>query len=305
MLLAEEFAVNPNFANWFVSKTKFNGAQSTVLDVFVSKSNNLGESDLIVLLDRGIHGRVGILIEDKVDASIQPSQAERYRLRADQDVRAGEWTDYEIILCAPRSYLEIQKDAKTFDSAISLEEIANFLSTDSSARSKYRADFLGTAATKRKNAWKREQDDATDAFWNAAYEIAVRDFPILEMKRPEFTKGSSSPVFVPSWLTTQPKNKYLWIKGSKGFCDLTFDNTTAYKFKNQISEAIPAGITIHQTGKAAVIRMEVLPFAVSEGVEVGLPKVRRAFEACEKLARFYCANQSLIDDGANKSTPLK
>jgi hypothetical protein len=306
MLLAEEFLVNPSFASWFASQTKFSGKMSRVADVFVSKSNNMGESDLIVVLETEAGGNVAILIEDKVDAPLQPSQAERYRLRADREVQSGLWTDYEVILCAPRSYLQGRDGIGDFDKQISLEEIGSFLSeAGESPRGKYRGDFLLTAATRRKNTWTREQDDATDAFWTAAYEVATRDFPILEMKPQRLTNNSVGPVLRPRWLPTKPKNTYLWIKGRQGFVDLTFDNTIAYQFGEQIACEMPSGITLHQTGSAAAMRVEIPRFAVPEGVAMGLPKVRIALEACDKLLRFYQANQSVIHDASIKATPIK
>lgn len=305
MLLAEEFVVNPTFASWFVAKTKFQGSTLSVTDAFVSKSNNMGESDLIVILEREGDGKVAILIEDKVDTPLQPTQAERYRLRADQAIYSGEWADYEVVICAPQSYFASRTEISSFDKLITFEDIAAFLAEDDAPRAQYRSKFLATAATRRKNSWIREQDEATDAFWNAAYEVATRDFPILELKRPKMTKGSNNFVLGPHWIQTQPKNNYIWIKGNLGFVDLTFGNTVAYQFAEQIAPVLPGGMTVNQTGASAAVRMEALPFAVSEGIEIGLPKVRRAFEACEKLARFYRTNQSMIDDAASRSTPLK
>ncbi len=78
LLLAEEFAVNPTFADRFKALTKFDGRNATVADFWVSKSNNLGESDLIVIYQRQDGHRFALLIEDKVDAPLQPDQAARY-----------------------------------------------------------------------------------------------------------------------------------------------------------------------------------------------------------------------------------
>jgi hypothetical protein len=89
LLLAEEFAVNPTFAERFKAETKFNGRTATVADFWVSKSNNLGESDLIVIYQTEDGQRFALLIEDKVDAPLQPDQAARYRQRADRDCILG------------------------------------------------------------------------------------------------------------------------------------------------------------------------------------------------------------------------
>jgi hypothetical protein len=51
MLLAEEFATSPRFTNWFLGKTKkFKSLEGIVSEVYISKSDSMGESDLIVIL---------------------------------------------------------------------------------------------------------------------------------------------------------------------------------------------------------------------------------------------------------------
>jgi hypothetical protein len=72
LLLAEEFSVNPNFAEWIRSQTKFRDQAATVADVYVSRTDELGESDLIVLYQMDDGSRFAILVEDKVDAPLQP-----------------------------------------------------------------------------------------------------------------------------------------------------------------------------------------------------------------------------------------
>jgi hypothetical protein len=76
LLLAEEFAVNPTFAERFKALTKFGSEPATVADFWVSKSNSLGESDLIVVYQCDDGRRFALLIEDKVDANLQSNQAE-------------------------------------------------------------------------------------------------------------------------------------------------------------------------------------------------------------------------------------
>jgi hypothetical protein len=80
ILLAEEFSVNAAFADWFRSQTKYKTSIARVVDVFVSKRDNLGESDLIVIYEIEGGNRVALLVEDKVRAPLQPGQAKRYRM---------------------------------------------------------------------------------------------------------------------------------------------------------------------------------------------------------------------------------
>jgi hypothetical protein len=305
LLLAEEFAVNPAFAKWFRSNTGFRDRTANVADLFVSKSTNLGESDLIVLFEEEAGRRFALLIEDKVDAPIQPDQAGRYRLRAEKDVRLGLYAEYAVILCAPRFYIESRPDLSVFDHRVSFEEIAAFfLQTEPTVREQYRAQFLATAATRRVNTWTREADETTDAFWEAAYQLATRDFPILEMKRLVVTKGSSWISFRPRDMPTQPKRTYISLKGDRGQIDLTFSNTIAHQFASVVSPWLNPGMAIHQTAASAAIRIETPGFRPDDGFDESLPKLREAFEASQRLIEFYRQHRPDLDQAAREATPL-
>jgi hypothetical protein len=208
LLLAEEFAVNQVFAERFKALTQFRNRKATVCDFWVSKADNLGESDLIVVYVDEAGERFALLIEDKIDAPLQPNQADRYRLRADRDRAQGRYTDYAVILCAPRYYIQNRSDLASFDVLVSLEDIAECLGNND-ARAEYRSLFLKTAGTKRLNAWTREDDVATNEFWKAAYQIATGEFPLLEMKPPKLTKGSKWITFRPRDFPTKPKHVYV------------------------------------------------------------------------------------------------
>lgn len=306
LLLAEELAVSPAFADWFRSRTKFSKRAAAVVDVFVSRADNLGESDLIVLFEADHGGRFALMIEDKVDAPLQPEQALRYRLRADREIAAGFFQDFETVLCAPRSYIGDRSDLSDFDHLICLEDIAEFLTAnDGSPRGRYRAQFLSTAATRRANSWAREQDATTDAFWDAAYQLASAEFPILEMKPLAVTKGSTWINFRPRDLPTKPKRTYVSLKGDRGQIDLTFSNTTAHRFAEMISDRLGVGMTVHQTAASSAIRLTTQGFRPDEPIESGMIAVRQAFEASRRLIEFYRENRTDLDDAAASATPVQ
>jgi hypothetical protein len=225
LLLAEEFAVNPAFPDHIKSLTKFAGERATLAEFWVSKSDTLGESDLVVVYQHS--DGFALLIEDKVDANLQPDQAARYRMRAERERSKGMYADIEVVLCSPAFYLENRGDLDVFDRRVSFEQLADFLDA-SDRRSKYRAAFLRTAAnTKKINAWVREDDPATNAFWNAAYDLACSEFAILEMKRPALTKDSVWIALRPNGLPTMPKRVSVELKGKNGHVDLTFASSRA------------------------------------------------------------------------------
>jgi hypothetical protein len=186
---------------------------------------------------------------------------------------------------------------------ISFEEVAKFLQIDAAPRSQYRGRFLTTAATKRKNIWTREQDDATDELWEAAYQLAVHEFPILEMRRLKAAKNNTWADFRPRDMPTQPKRVYIRLKGNRGYVDLTFSSTTAHEFATKLGSSLSVGMTIHQTAGAAAIRLEVPSFAIADGLKEGLPKLRQALIASQELIRFYREHRTRLDRAAADATP--
>jgi hypothetical protein len=307
LLLAEEFEVSPLFASWFLGRTKkFAGVPANVLKVWVSKSDRNGESDLVVLFEGvGNDRRFALHIEDKVNAPLQPEQVARYRIRADGEVRNKEYSDYEVVLCSPEGYCPEHREQMSFDSFVSYEDIGGFLkpSDPKDRRGNYRANFVLTATTRTGNTWKIERDPLTDKFWQAACQIANREFPDLEMKPPKLTKGSNWIVFRPLDLPTHPKWIYVSLKGDRGFVDLTFTDSLQRLFSPRVRPFLEDGMEIHQTGKSAAIRIEVVGFEVADPDEAAMSKVRAAFAACVKLIRFYRQNRAALDRAASESIP--
>ncbi len=298
LLLAEEFAVSPPFACWFLGRTRFAGREANVVDVFVSKSDGAGESDLVVVFEETDAGRrFALLIEDKIDALLQPDQEKRYRIRAAREVERGDYQAYEVLLCAPKGYAAAHPEAADFDGFVSYEDIAaHLLASDTSARARYRSNFVATAAMRNANTWTRVSDDATNAFWDAAHAIATEDFPILERKPIRLTKGSP-------WIEIHPRDMpgrkvYVLLKGDRGFVDLTFTGSAVAPFADAVTGLVEPGMSVHATGKSSAIRIAVEGFTPLEPLEEGLPKVRRAFEACANLVTFYRAHRAALDRAA-------
>jgi hypothetical protein len=303
VLLAEEFDVNPAFAQRFLRLTRFAGEQAQVAEVFVSKSDNLGESDLVVIYITKAERRFALFIEDKVDAPLQPTQAERYRSRADRDQARGLFSEYEVLLCAPAYYIENRVDLHGFDRRLAFEQIAEVIRTPGDARAEYRARFLETAATRRINTWAPEADDATTLFWGRVYDIAKRDFPELEMKPPSPTKAQTWITFRPRDFPTMPKWVRVDVKGDRGFADLTFSGTTAYLFQPAVQGLLDPDMVVHQAGASAVIRIETQTIRPSDDGGEGLPAARAALGAASRLVSLFRRSRAELERAAEAATP--
>jgi hypothetical protein len=308
LLLAEEFAVSPSFAAWFLEQTHcFQGIQAHVVEVGVSRSDATGESDLVVIFERQDgRNRFALHIEDKINAPLQPEQETRYRLRADRAVQKGLYSAFEVILCCPKAYPLTHAEASRFDSCVHYEAVSEFLNSqgENDAHSAYRARFVAKAAqTGPGTTWVPEPDCVTNLFWQAAFEIARTEFPELEMQEPHFTKGQTWVGFRPLDMPTQPRRIYIDCKGTFGQVDLKFSTCLARLFQPMVSAVLEKDMYVLQAGRSVAIRIEVPSFEICEPNDEALVKVRTAFSACVRLIRFYRQNRMLLDEAATASVP--
>jgi hypothetical protein len=131
LLLAEELECRPSFAGWLLKRGVLHGnaPHSDPVSCVVTVSNvdpmvdpaAAGEDDLLAQI-RWEDGTIGrLLIEDKLDAVLQPRQLERYALRA--EVHRGAVDVVGAIVVAPRSYLSVNDQQLSGLGAVAVEEI--------------------------------------------------------------------------------------------------------------------------------------------------------------------------------------
>jgi hypothetical protein len=137
------FKNSPEFANWFVSKTKFNSRNTvsrcsrsdhpwgvislTVLDQETGESHQItkgSETDILVILEDSEKHTIALHIESKLRGgrftSLQP---ELYRARAQQwmhNPKYHSYTEYATVLVAPQEFFDHNKnECNKFDRFIS------------------------------------------------------------------------------------------------------------------------------------------------------------------------------------------
>ncbi len=154
-ILEEEFIINHDFFGQFLSllfeDSLTEGARVTEAYRSVTQTRSGGdESDIIVLFEQGDKS-YAILIENKITASKQEKQPERYIERGVSGIRGGLWDSFETVLIAPNSYIEARKDHDQFHNYVSYERIIQILDTTISdeRRRKYRKDAFWDAIQKK------------------------------------------------------------------------------------------------------------------------------------------------------------
>lgn len=140
LLLAEELAVNPEFAHWVAQGALMQLPDGRRLPLPVPADPPLtvttkvsywdpgrrpdaaGETDVLVQLLWEREPSVGLFVEDKLEAILQPWQAERYPARA-----ASAEIPTATVLMAPSHFIDQHGSSKLFGKALAIEEVAKWL----------------------------------------------------------------------------------------------------------------------------------------------------------------------------------
>ncbi len=159
-LLEEEFASDTRFTTAFAKGCGLGDKLWTAEKVVHSFSDEFGEADLMVLIAAGME-RVGLLIENKITATFQNRQAERYLARGESGKDKGVWTDYRTVLVAPQRYL---MRTHGFQHALALEAIVEWVCPDDPKRRAYKIARIGKAIDKKNIMGVQIVDESMTAF---------------------------------------------------------------------------------------------------------------------------------------------
>ncbi|MEE9140086.1 MAG: hypothetical protein V3U18_04850 [Alphaproteobacteria bacterium] len=291
LVLLEELHVSPSFRTWFVQSlfgetlqmAKFVGAWHSVTDA------SLGESDLILaFIPEESDQTTAVLIENKITAAFQDSQAERYRRRGDKGQENGWWQDFCTCLVAPQKYLEASGDV-AFDWTLSYEDIAGwFAASGQGARGAFKEKLLREGIEQNRRGWEMIPDAAVMAFFRAYWEIASKDFPDLRYEFPgKLPAGGTWPCFRNIGLT---KGVVIYHKAEQGFVDLSFSSAASEDVSGATESLLDEDMVVVQTGKSAVVRIVVPALNCSAPFQTQEEQVRMGLRAAQRLLEFYRKN---------------
>jgi len=148
LVIVQLVQTSPLFREWFGDQLIPNTDQSIFLGVSHSVATPNGESDIELgfKTDRG--DRQLILIENKITASFQDQQIERYYQRGDQYVSNGDCEAFTVGLVAPEQYVN-NAESEAFDSVVTYEEILSYIDSIDHDGTPYFQTVLESAIKKR------------------------------------------------------------------------------------------------------------------------------------------------------------
>jgi len=290
MLIIEELASSPQFLAWFVGHAGLSG-EPVLTSVAHSAITATGETDIELRLD--LSGEtVYILLENKVDAPLQPRQADRYRERAQKNVREALCSRCLTGLVAPAKYLGDDPAELGFDFTVPYERLLDWYSSGPSVRDPrpFKVALIGCALDRGAVGWRLVPSERTTEFWSRYWELAASLAPELRMPRPGIKPETSGFIFFrPSALQ---KGTRLIHKIPYGHVDIQFDGRADEidVIRTTYAAFLEPGMSIQKASKSAVLRIEVPAIDMSAPFLDSEAAVREAIWAAKLLYVWYKAH---------------
>ena len=282
----------------FIDAARQPGARLQMVSVKHSVSDVHGEADLIVLFQLdGTNDNVAVLIEDKISAPFQDSQAPRYRLRGELGEKTSKWKHYWTCLVAPEQYI---RRGHGFDAAVKLEQIKQWFTSNDPARAGFKAGVIDKAIKKASITGAKVVDPIMTAFrashYDAFGEFFKDQLPAPEMRLlQDVYEGETWFRF--NCKSLLPKGAYIHHKAPWGFVDLAFPNTDAKRLDNDqnLKSVLEPEMTIEKTGKSAAIRLRVSKIDDFSCFDDQKASVEEAFSAVRRLLSFCARERSRLE----------
>jgi hypothetical protein len=279
LLLLEEFVANADFREWFLGEVGLTNPQDLILAAR-SVPTSTGESDLELTLDD--HGWLTkVLIENKIDAILQPGQAERYAERAAGYLSSATCQQVMTVLISPKAYTGTLAG---FDQRVTYEAIQEWLegNLEEDGRGPYKLFLLRAALDRGTAGWTLVPDETATEFWRRYWKLASKVAPELRMRRPGAKPATSGFIyFKPAGL---PRGVDLIHKAPYGHVDLQLRGKAeiADEFEKTHGPHLEPDMEIERAHKSLVVRISIprvklkTPFDESEAtVQEGLRAARR------------------------------
>lgn len=280
LLIMEEFVCNEGFRQIFLDK--LNIKNCVIEKAYHSLADSDGESDLTFVVN--VNGsKVGILIEDKIDAVTMPKQSERYYVRGEGGVRKGEYERFYVLLVCPKEYWQEHEEDKNaqYQYIVFYEELRDYLSSEQATRSQYKVEIIKQALSAKKKGYQLIENNAVTNFWRNMQKFCEDEFPSLYMNYDGGAKGNSS-----SWIYFKTPVEKVWIvyKSDSGRVMLEYYGTDALKLKEKLEIHMDDDMEFCTVGKSFGVLLHKARWKISfkESFD-GVQDI--VFEILEQIAR--------------------
>ena len=286
--LMREASLSKDVQNLFLRKVGESGTLVKIIHSLTQEEEpgKVGESDVVLIFERPDKSRFAIFVEDKIAASAQPRQRERYELRAPKLETELGLKGHHVVLFAPKKYLD-KETSQGYTLQISHESVADLCVDELDKK-------VLSDSCKVKQHGKTQIDYQITDFWNHLIDYIGDYHADLAFTKDKVDRGPNS--YWPEFGTSL-KGVAVVYKSDQNVVDLTF-NKMATKRINIITIFETIGIDsgdryFTDVGESLALRKNLLddakidfrkPFdAQKDNVDKVIDEVRKMVEMAKKI----------------------
>lgn len=282
LILLEELSISHSFSEWITKELDLPNLTS-VIGVWKSISAfGLGETDILFSYHSN-HKKIYVLIENKLDASFQIEQFNRYVKRAEEYLTKKECDEVFTVLIAPKFYCENQSDLENY---LSYETIAEKFEKMGSKRSLFKSKLLQIAIEKLRRGYQPVNSIPVQSFWNSYWKFKEENYPNFKMKKPEIVPYNSD---WPMLYDEKLKNVEFYHKLGQGNVDATFRNVSD-EVELKIKEILPKWANLEKHSKSFSIRVFSGKIDRTKDFNQQIENVNKGLENLERIRNWITEN---------------
>lgn len=303
LLLVEELSCSQAFVSWLAKNLSAhigfgNFAVEQVHHSVCASGAGAGETDIEVIgrLSSGSTAcTVGMLIEDKIDATFTPLQPERYRLRAAELLRSARCGKAVTLLLSPAGYSA--SGVSGFDARITYEEVVAFFkmrqretADELQLRYKHRIQLVEQAIHRFRRGYVASPVAEVTNVWQDYWNLCRRIAPHLNMSPPGPKPGDSYSVPFPCIRNNPGAPRCsLYHVMKKGTVDLLFAGLAAEmdRIEPRLAPLLEAGMQLRAAGKSMAITISVSPINPMLRLEEQIVQAQAAIHEAVRLKDWH------------------
>ena len=258
MLFLNAFSIDQGFLDLFIKEAVLPDSDYTVREIYLSKADNDGESDITVIIESP-DKRIGLLIEDKIDAIDMPEQPERYIKRGKKGIKNGDYDVFYSFIVCPEKYYKNNDAAKKYPYAVMYELIRDYFLRKKDPIYSVFYQQINQAIDKAKRPPKVVINENANKFFRKYKDYQEANYPELHLT----TKRDSNGYW--AHYTTRFGLVYLLHKIGDGKADLTFNRAAGSVDK---LEVVASWLRNHGVANACAVKT-----GMSGTIRVTVPKL--------------------------------
>lgn len=227
MMFLNAISMDKGFLKLFLDKTDFPKTDFDVMEVYLSKSDKDGESDITVIIESE-GTKYGLLIEDKIDAIAMPEQPERYIKRGEKGIKNKDYDEFYNFIVCPEKYYKNNDEAKKYPHTVMYEEIREYFKDKTEPQYSIYYQQISQAIDKAKKPSKVEINEKANRFYRKYKDYQEENYPELNLVTSRESNGY--------WAEYRTRfgTVYLYHKIEEGRVDLTFNRAAKHLDKLQV-----------------------------------------------------------------------